>query len=99
MSTTPLPISRDGRFRVVSREWDCNGSATVDVLDNIGDLLPLHEGGSVPAATLRAARRTARRSDPHPGDVRWTRFEGVHMLGPGQVGYRFTVSRLSPEYR
>lgn len=96
-----LPISRDGRFRVTRSDWDHNGSHEVDVLDTRPAEMwdALERGGPVPPEVLRAARRTARRADPHPEDVRWTRFEGVYMVAPSTPVYRFTVSRLAPECR
>lgn len=97
-NTDNLPASRDGRFRAVSRDWDHNGSALVDVLDmRPGDIRSvLVSGGSRPA--IRAARAVARRTDTS-GRVRWTRLESVKHGPSGTIRYRFTVSRLDPEHR
>lgn len=96
MAATALPHSRDGRFEVVSSTWDHNGSHDVTVRDHA----PL--AGPSDAAARERARRTARRSDPYPGDVRWTRLDLERVVETDQGPRRefaFTVSRLDSSYR
>lgn len=85
--------TRDGRFEVVSCEWDSNGSYRVTV------------DGPWPrtATTERKARDLARRVDPMHR-VQWTRLDDVTFCGTDDTGaahlhYSFTVSRLDPMHK
>lgn len=77
------------RPEVLSRTWDHNGSARVEV------------AGPWPrtANSERAARRAARNSDPM-GLTKWTRLDSVSLdAESGRVVYTFTVSRLDRSFR
>lgn len=83
------------RYEVISREWDHNGSTLVEVRDHGCNVRSVAVNGPS-AYTVSAARRVARKTDPH---ARWTRFVRVIRTEDGGIAYRFTVSRLDPSYR
>lgn len=86
--------NRDGDVQVMDTAWDSNGAHRVTVRDSKG------VGNSIytPKQELRRARALARRVDPRPQDVQWTRLDST-FIADGCLHYRFTVSRLDSSYR
>ncbi len=101
MTTKSFPRSRDGRYAVTGSRWDHNGSHHVSVIgpppagDAVADRL-------VARHAHRVVRDLARRIDPMPASVRWTRIEETRVIATpegSRTTYRVTVSRLNPGQR
>ena len=91
-----LPVSRDGRSRVLSYTWDSNGSFRVIVADKTP------EGREPSDRDKRRVRDLARRVD-RMGKIKWTRideiFKDPQPDGSLEHTYTITASRLDPMYR
>lgn len=95
-----LPTSRDGRFQVLSSDWDSNGCFHVTILDTQVSSTDALFPPDVISAERRTVRNLARRVDPMD-KIQWVRIDATEIK-PTPNGerliYRVTASRLDPSH-